>query len=64
MMKYLAIALFAAVIALFPYVLGKMSVSDTLERYRNACYDLSINARPFLHGPQHGGRGLFPGSRP
>jgi hypothetical protein len=47
MMKYLAIALFAAVIALFPYVLGKMSVSDTLERYRNACYDLSINARPF-----------------
>ena len=47
MMKYLAIALIVLLCALCPYLLGKMSVSGIEERYRNACYELGINPRPF-----------------
>ena len=48
MMKYLAIALIVLLCALCPYLLGKMSVSGIEERYRNACYELGINPRPFV----------------
>lgn len=48
MMKYLAIALVVIVCVLCPYILGKMSVSAVEERYRSACEDLGINARPFF----------------
>lgn len=48
MMKYLLIALIVLLIALCPYLLGKMSISGIEERYRNACYELGINPRPFI----------------
>ncbi len=47
-MKYLLIALIFLLCALCPYLLGKMSVSGIEERYRNACYELGINPRPFV----------------
>lgn len=47
-MKYLFIALIVLLCALCPYLLGKMSVSGIEERYRNACYELGINPRPFV----------------
>ena len=46
-MKYLALALVLALGALTPYLCGKMSVNAVETRFRNACDDLSINARPF-----------------